>query len=329
MKKFGIVIPTYNHAKFTVSGVEVLLPQLLKYKSEVALLISDNASTDSTEELISPIANCHSDVIEYFRHSSNVGPHANFYFGVKHIDAEYVCLLGDDDIVSPNYIEVVLSLLNDNKDVGMIHFNYLCGLSDLKKVSVYHNTVFDTNLICKYQDGKSFIYSLLIGPSFMSSNVFLKESMLLGMNDNYHEDCFGYDWLACLYYGVLDKPCIYYELPMIVQRFGNMYQRYALNTILGQHRLFEYAINDPDLVHRWEIAVNRQEPINMISVISSIPQFRDFYKIWYKEMSVCLISNIQHILLFISVYFPRWISVPILSLSNLINKIYLLWNRKK
>lgn len=325
MKKLGIVFPTYNRCNYAYEGVSALIPQLLRNQEHVSLLITDNASPDSTEEMLKPFAEKYSNFIVYVRQKQNIGPHANFYYGIENIQAEYIYLLGDDDIVSPHLVDILLNLLSSNQEIGMLHFNFLSGVEDLHSVKACHESIRSKSLCLKYSSGWDFVKDFLIAPSFMSSNVFRKDCMLKGMENNYHEDCFGYDWLLCLYSGIVDKECLYYDLPLVVQRFGRVYQNFALNTIVGQHKLFEYLSNKTnDLVSLWEDEVKYQKCYNAIAVISTIPEYRDFYKSKYKDLENCLKSKIQRMCLFVSVYFIPEVSLPILFLVRIVNKIYLL-----
>jgi len=329
MKKLGIVLPTYNRCKFAKEGVENLLPQLLNNRENVCLLITDNASSDDTEKLLRPYSEEYPEIIEYFRQKENIGPHANFYFGIKHLNTDYIYLLGDDDLVSPYFVTTILCLLEKYPDIGMIHFNYLEGQSDLKRVKVHKSKVIDNGLCKLYQIGKNFVNDMLISPSFISSNVFKKECMLKGLETNYHEDCYGYDWLVCLYTGIIEKQCIYYELPLVVQRYGEAYPKFALNTILGQHRIFEYLSEIiPDAMIKWQKDVRLQNSWNVIAIIKTIIPHRRFYKKWYRELSTCLGSQWQRFNLFIAINMPFFFSKPWFAIIDILNKLYL-YKKKK
>lgn len=326
MKKLGVVLPTYNRCKYAKEGVDILLPQLLRNRGEVCLLITDNASPDETEQQLKPYAEKYPELITYVKQKENIGPHANFYYGIKHIDSEYVYLLGDDDLVSPNFVQIILHLLEYNPKVGMIHFNYLEGQSDLKRIKVHKTSVTDYSLCKHYQDGKLFVEDVLISPSFMSSDVFRKECMLKGLETNYHEDCYGYDWLVCLYTGVVDKPCIYYEMPLVVQRWGSWYPESALNTILGQQRVFDY-LSDyfPNISSKWKERTSNNG-IETIRVVLTITKNKRLYKSYYGELKNCLINPLHRFCLFVATYTPPFISVPVLTTLKAYYRIKTLFN---
>lgn len=320
MKKLGIVLPTYNRAKYALEGIQALMPQLLHNSDRTCLLISDNASTDDTEKVLKPFAEKYPDIIRYVKQSENIGPHANFYFGIKNIDAEYVYLLGDDDLVSPNFIDIILNILDNNQDVGIVHMNYLEGPEDLKEVSIHHRHINNIRLIKIFNEGTEFIKEMLISPSFISSNVFRRDCMLEGLKSNYHEDCYGYDWLVCLYTGLVNKKCLFYNLPLVVQRWGSPYPRFALNTLLGQQRVFDYM--DPYIPGTSELWRNHVSSMySTLSVIRTICADKKLYKPYYKEINSCLRSRVHRFSLLSALFLPSVIGKIIIDIFKIVSKL--------
>ena len=329
MKKLGIVLPTYNRSRYALECVELLLPQLLRNREAVSLLITDNASPDDTEKMLRPFSVQYPELITYIKQAENIGPHANFYYGIKHIDAEYIYLLGDDDKVSPFFAETILLLIHANPKVGMIHFNYLEGAKSLNNIKVHRAEIKSQSLCKHYHSGSEFIKEMLVSPSFISSNVFRKDCMLKGMKENFHEDCYGYDWLVCLYTGVIDTPCLYFEVPLVIQRYGGYYKKFALNTILGQHKVFEY-LSDliPNVLNLWREDVRFQKSWDAISVIKTIPQDKKFYINWYPEIKKGLGNWWQIFNLSIAIHMPELFSKWWFAIVSVVNKIILHKRRK-
>ena len=52
----SICIPTYNRYEYLISNLEILMPQVAKFADKIEVLINDNASTDSTTEILSKVA---------------------------------------------------------------------------------------------------------------------------------------------------------------------------------------------------------------------------------------------------------------------------------
>src|ERR1700748_1804909 len=96
----SIGIPVYNGADFLGAAIESHLGQTF---GDFELVISDNASTDGTEELCRGTANQDSRV-RYVRQDENIGANANFNEVVRLSRARYYRWAADDDTLSPDYL---------------------------------------------------------------------------------------------------------------------------------------------------------------------------------------------------------------------------------
>ncbi len=64
----------------------------------IEVCISDNASVDGTSDLVEGWAQQNASIpVEYFRHSENVGPDANYLAAAGLAKGEYIWLMGSDD----------------------------------------------------------------------------------------------------------------------------------------------------------------------------------------------------------------------------------------
>lgn len=106
-KLLTIAIPTYNRANYLPRAIRSILEQ---YDERVQVLISDNASTDNTQEVVKSICNEYPQ-IKYIRNSENIGPDRNFVNCYLHADGRFVLLLGDDDLIVENSLGRLLDFL--------------------------------------------------------------------------------------------------------------------------------------------------------------------------------------------------------------------------
>jgi len=95
-----------------------LIPNLLeqcyeadKNYTEIEIIISDNASTDTTFEYISKSLS-NNKRIKYFRNTENIGGDANFIKSVERANGQYVWLFGDDELLEDRAIANVLNIIN-------------------------------------------------------------------------------------------------------------------------------------------------------------------------------------------------------------------------
>ncbi len=110
--KVSIGFPVYNGGEFIRGALDSLVSQSFE---DLEIIISDNASTDSTEEICREYAKNDSR-INYIRHSENLGPAFNFQFVLDEAKGEYFMWAAHDDRRAPNFIAECLSVFNDNPD---------------------------------------------------------------------------------------------------------------------------------------------------------------------------------------------------------------------
>ena len=142
----SICIPTFNRGEF----LEKLLIDILKNDSaeEIEIVISDNASTDKTDEVIEKYKERFTYFI-YSKFEENKGPDINFLKCVSLATSEYCWLMGSDDSIRIDGINCVLENIEKYKPtialVNITECDY-----NLKKIGIHNwfrgdgNIKFDT-----------------------------------------------------------------------------------------------------------------------------------------------------------------------------------------
>ncbi len=112
IEKRGLVtigLMTHNRARFYLPAtLKSILSQTYK---NFELIISDNASTDNTEELCRVYAKQDSR-IRYIRQKEDIGYTANVNFFRTQISGEYFVWICDDDLWAPTFLEKCVGLLD-------------------------------------------------------------------------------------------------------------------------------------------------------------------------------------------------------------------------
>jgi abequosyltransferase len=108
-----IAIPTYNRCRYLKELLVVLFEQL-RGRSDVELLISDNATPDETPEAVEEFVKQGLEV-RYIRNDTNIGPDANFLQCFELARGKYVWIFGDDDLIVPGGISTIVGLLIDHE----------------------------------------------------------------------------------------------------------------------------------------------------------------------------------------------------------------------
>ena len=148
--KVTVGIPTYNRSAFLRQSIESALAQSYP---DFRLVITDNASTDDTAEVV---ASYDDPRIVYTRSEENVGMTANFNRVLELTDTEFVTLLYDDDLFYPDYLKHTVEALEHHPDVGAVHtgFDVIGGDGNVLERAV---TLMDTSAGVAVEPGKSFI----------------------------------------------------------------------------------------------------------------------------------------------------------------------------
>lgn len=107
--KVSIGLPVYNGGKYLSQALGALLGQTYPH---FELILSDNASTDSTEAICKDYA-ARDPRIRYVRQAENLGAVRNFEFTLEQATGEFFMWAAHDDLWSPDFIEDALGVIRE------------------------------------------------------------------------------------------------------------------------------------------------------------------------------------------------------------------------
>jgi glycosyltransferase involved in cell wall biosynthesis len=166
-----IAIPTYNRHQLVEDSIRLLLPQL---SIDCELLLIDNHS-------LPPIADRMASVIAQYPNAKtrlvyndvNIGGGANILRCFELCETEWMWLLGDDDLIAPDAVEIILSRIRQHPNGVFLNFasdtfpraatfvtigqtEFVNNLDDwshlnLMSVGIYNTVVLRGNLRVAYQ----------------------------------------------------------------------------------------------------------------------------------------------------------------------------------
>ena len=116
MVKLTIGLPTYNCENTIGNKIEELLKQSFK---DYVLIISDNNSTDNTGKICESMSKKDNRIV-FFQQDKNKGPFWNFNFLLQKAQTNYFVMTTPDDILSKNFLESNINILEKCKVVGSI-----------------------------------------------------------------------------------------------------------------------------------------------------------------------------------------------------------------
>lgn len=124
MITLSILIPTFNRANKLLRLLKSLESEVshLGVKTQIQVLVSDNASTDATPKILSEFSTVYFK-FGYFCQTKNIGFDCNLRFLYHKAETDYVWYIADDDTPLPGAIETIFITLQDkNPDALLFSF---------------------------------------------------------------------------------------------------------------------------------------------------------------------------------------------------------------
>jgi len=115
----SIILISYNQEKYIRRAILSILSQYPEYKCEI--IISDDASTDHTPQIINEYASKYPNLIKNISSRTHVGITENYRRCAKYVSGEYIAILEADDYWTyPRKLLDSLQFLNNNLECPMV-----------------------------------------------------------------------------------------------------------------------------------------------------------------------------------------------------------------
>ncbi|HKJ45099.1 MAG TPA: glycosyltransferase family 2 protein, partial [Balneolales bacterium] len=111
--RVSIGMPVYNGENYIERAISSILAQTYK---DFELIISDNASTDKTQEICKMFVG-RDNRVRYHRNSKNIGAARNYNIVFRLSRGKYFKWAAHDDELAPAFLEDAVNVLEKNKDV--------------------------------------------------------------------------------------------------------------------------------------------------------------------------------------------------------------------
>jgi len=109
----SICIPTYNRAEYIGEAIESILMQITPaIKDKVEICVSDNASTDNTQEIVKKYQDKNICKIIFYKNEKNLGADRNYLKVIEIANGEYCWWLGSDDALEVNTLSTLIEKIN-------------------------------------------------------------------------------------------------------------------------------------------------------------------------------------------------------------------------
>ena len=176
MEKIDILMATYNGEKYIREQIDSILSQTY---SNFNLIISDDASSDATVNILKEYAN-KDERIKIFKQDKNLGVVSNFEFLLNKVENEFFMFADQDDIWEENKIEKSIDKLKE-EDADLVYTDLKVVDEDLKKISdSYWNLKGFKKKVYKYNNFESlYLNNYITGCTILCKSKWIKEILPL------------------------------------------------------------------------------------------------------------------------------------------------------
>jgi glycosyltransferase involved in cell wall biosynthesis len=117
-----VVIPTFNHARWIEAAIASVLMQ--RTRAPVEILVTEDASTDGTRDLVERLAAQHPNRIRLLLSERNLRSNEVVARGLRVAQGRYVCMLdGDDYWTDPTKLQRQQDFLNVHPECSAVFLN--------------------------------------------------------------------------------------------------------------------------------------------------------------------------------------------------------------
>lgn len=117
----SIILPSYNRASLIKQTIESCLNQTYPH---FELIIVDDCSTDNSAEIIQKYL-AKDSRIKFIQNKVNKKLPATLNIGFAAAKGKYFTWISDDNYFAPNAIELMVTSLNNNPEIGLVYADYI------------------------------------------------------------------------------------------------------------------------------------------------------------------------------------------------------------
>jgi glycosyltransferase involved in cell wall biosynthesis len=124
-KLLTIAIPTYNRANLLDKQLAWLAQAIQGFEADCEIFVSDNCSTDHTQEVINKWQGILTDIpFINNKNSENIGLRKNIAHCINSAKTKYVWTVGDDDPIQHSAVNYVTTKLKQNENLSLLFLNF-------------------------------------------------------------------------------------------------------------------------------------------------------------------------------------------------------------
>ena len=189
-----IGVPVYNSQAFIIETLESIKFQTYQ---NIQLIIVDDCSTDKSLEIVKNWLQVNSQIfkiVTLIRNDENMGISYSCKMMEKKAEGVFFSLLGADDLLKPNKIDIQVQYLIENPHVALVYSNTL--LIDNQGI-LMQNDYFKVQCFSCINDNigpSGFVFDKLIVEDFIPASSVLVRKNILDSVGGFDETLFVEDW---------------------------------------------------------------------------------------------------------------------------------------
>jgi len=137
----SIIIPAYNAEKYITETIDSVLFQTYK---DWELIIVDDGSTDDTAKIVKVFCDKDNRIQYFYKENSGVSDTRNY--GMEKAKGDYIVFLDSDDVWLNIFLEETLSILKENKNIGVVNTNVQFIDYKSNKTSIFYSGVTSSDI---------------------------------------------------------------------------------------------------------------------------------------------------------------------------------------
>jgi glycosyltransferase involved in cell wall biosynthesis len=217
MIKLSICIPTYNRSNYLKEALESVLLSSKGFEDKLEIIVSDNASTDNTTEVVKQYQQKY-ELIRYSRNEVNVVD-KNFFIAAGLSRGEYIWVFADDDKMNKDAIKTIFDKIT--KGYNLVICNY--SLWDKEFASLVKALWYEVNCDIEFNDPNMLMEYFGFKLQYLSSIVVKREVFFTaGENEASLFHAYGCSFSYALYCGMIERTrAILVANPIVMYRGFN------------------------------------------------------------------------------------------------------------
>jgi abequosyltransferase len=231
-------IPTYKRPHLLLKAINSIVHSSESFLHAIQIVIADD-STDHTNEWVIEETRTRIKNLKYIKNATNLGIDGNILNAVDSSDGEFVWILGEDDLVSPDAVKTFFEVPN-REEYGFICSNYSYVDSEQEKI-LKKNVIgiFDDKKVSSLELLENYAWSF----GFIGACIVNKKAWQVVDSSKYKGTFFAH--VGTILEAVKSKSIFIISIPLILNRAGD-----STVTTWGAEYTFEVTTGWMELMRR-------------------------------------------------------------------------------